>query len=235
MVRMLPPSSGPSARTCGLLLLVVAATVIDLAPAAAADPGGKCINSACTTDSDCVIQVGNRTQPCSKCTNTHTFAGMRCMEPDLVYRCAPGGVCTVAPKGQNGTSYATCQRVCLVDGFACQDSKCIPFAGGVNISSCHELCEPAHSAPPAAAVALPSAGATGVLWGSTVTTYPAPANEPASLAYQVQVLGTGGKSDVFVYTSYMYDAASPTKLWGQLKQWAALSIGWHPRRSPLSC
>ena len=91
----------------------------------------KCINST-----DC---LGCGT--CTFCFESHTFAGNWCDKPPVLYRC-DGGTCATAPRGAAGVDLDTCQRVCLKDGYACQDRQCVPQAGGVNKSTCARICDP---------------------------------------------------------------------------------------------
>ena len=46
-----------------------------------------------------------------------------------------------------------------------------------------------------------------------VKIYPAPPSEPASLDYTLSLAGSG--EEIFVYTSYMFSAASQQKLFGR--------------------
>ena len=70
----------------------------------------KCVNST-----DCLGCGG-----CSFCFESHTFAGNWCDRPPTVYIC-DSGTCAAAPPGAAGIDLETCNRVCLKDGYACQD------------------------------------------------------------------------------------------------------------------
>ena len=98
--------------------------------AASSPPARNCLNHT-----DCA-----GCGACSSCFESHTFAGNWCDRPPAVYQCDSGS-CVAAPPGAAGVDLSTCQRVCLKDGYACQDHQCVPRAGGINQSQCAQICK----------------------------------------------------------------------------------------------